>query len=164
MFCLVTDLATSQDFSTARLGASPSSRAGAGFGKSLHGSKVLLIIFGFGSVFPSCTALPSGCLFSANTPGIHPITKTQPKIRPKSHLSPSLWRVFLIHSDSCWPRAWRETPSRGKKRWTEMSLEAAAWEAPLGVISKFSSTGRNLELLNRKCRWCRHKSLGKSFP
>lgn len=166
MFCLVTDLATSQDFSTARLGVSPSSRAGAGFGKSLHGSKVLLIIFGFGSVFPSCTALPSGCLFSANIPGWNwsyykywAQNQTQVPLEPK-HLKGfpgSQWHVLAQGVEGNPIR--REETDGQKCCWKQQ-----AWEAPSGVISKFSSTGRNLELLNRKCRWCRHKSLGKSCP
>lgn len=69
MFCLVTDLATSQDFSSARLGVAPSSRIGAGFGKLLRGSEVLLVIFNFEMVsLPSRPCL-QGVLFSTKNPG-----------------------------------------------------------------------------------------------
>lgn len=45
-----------------------------------------------------------------------------------------------------------------------MLLEAAAWEAPLKGISKFRSTGGNVEVLDGKSRCCGHKGLGKASP
>lgn len=168
MFCLVTDVATQQQFSTERLQCLSFLQGLSWIWENtawkISAADKLLIL----KWFMFLHGLAFRVLVFCTWLKFILTTKDQPETQasPKCHLSPSFRRVFIIHSDLCWPRVWRETPSQVKKlmRGNVSRSNSLGGYTESGLPSLLTAWEEIFSYENRKSRWCSCKGLGKSFP